>query len=110
MLEDGPVSRPAQGEDPGPPGQLVHLQPVQAAAGGDGQPGDKQRLVTVGSRLTIAGIVAAAVSLEAVVLLVMDYVLSLGPAIAAAVSFFAVIGTFWWGLPLLAAFKDRSAR
>ncbi len=45
VLEDGAVGRAAQGQDPGPRRQLVHLQAVQAAAGGDGQPGDQQRLV-----------------------------------------------------------------
>jgi amino acid transporter len=72
--------------------------------------GDKERMVRIGNRLSIAGIAASAVSLEAVVLLVMDAVLSLGAAIAAAVSLFAVVGSLWYGLPLLAALRDRSAR
>jgi Family of unknown function (DUF6328) len=71
--------------------------------------GTKERMVKVGNRLTIAGIAASAVSLEAVVLLVMDYVLSLGPAIAAAASLFAVIALLWYGLPLWARLRDRSA-
>jgi hypothetical protein len=67
-------------------------------------------MVKVGNRLSIAGIAASAVSLEAVVLLVMDAVLSLGAAIAAAVSLFVVVASLWYGLPLLAALRDRSAR
>lgn len=72
--------------------------------------GDKEHVVKVGNRLTIAGILASAVSLEAVVLLVMDYVLSLGAAIAAAVALLAVVAVFWYGLALRAELRDRSAR
>ena len=72
--------------------------------------GDKEHMVKVGNRLSIAGIAASAVSLEAVVLLVMDAVLSLGAAIAAAVALFAVVSSLWYLLPLSAALRDRSAR
>jgi uncharacterized protein (DUF2267 family) len=67
-------------------------------------------MVRVGNRLSIAGIAASAVSLEAVVLLVMDYVLSLEAAIAAAATLFAVLAWLWYGLPLLAVLRDRRAR
>ena len=72
--------------------------------------GNKEHMVKVGNRLSIAGIAASAVSLEAVVLLVIDFVLSRGAAIAAASALFAVVGLLWFGLPLLAALRDRSAR
>jgi uncharacterized membrane protein YfcA len=72
--------------------------------------GNKEHIVKVGNRLTIAGIAASAVSLEAVVLLVMDYVLSLGPAVAAAASLFAVVVTFWYGIAFWARLRGRSAR
>jgi amino acid transporter len=72
--------------------------------------GNKEHIVKVGNRLTIAGIAASAVSLEAVVLLVMDYVLSLAAAVAAAVTLFAVVATLWFGLALWAAVRDRRAR
>ena len=72
--------------------------------------GNKEHMVRIGNRLSIAGIVASAVSLEAVVLLVMDYVLSLEAAIAAASSLFAVVAVLWYGLPLWAALRDRGAR
>jgi Family of unknown function (DUF6328) len=72
--------------------------------------GNKEHIVKVGNRLTIAGIVASAVSLEAVVLLVMDYVLSLGPAVAAAAALLAVIVTFWYGIAFWARLRDRPAR
>ena len=70
----------------------------------------KERMVKIGNRLSIAGIAASAVSLEAVVLLVMDAVLSLEAAIAAAASLFVVLAVLWYGLPLRAALRDRSAR
>jgi hypothetical protein len=72
--------------------------------------GDKARLVVIGNRLAIAGIAAAAVSLLAVVVLVMDYVVSRGAAIAAAASLFLVVAVLWYGLPLVAELRDRSAR
>jgi amino acid transporter len=72
--------------------------------------GNKEHMVKVGNRLAIAGIAASAVSLEAVVLLVMDAVLSLGAAIAAAVSLFVVLASLWYGLALWAAVRDRSGR
>jgi hypothetical protein len=72
--------------------------------------GNKGHIVKVGNRLTIAGIAASAVSLEAVVLLVMDYVLSLGAAVAAAASLFAVVVTFWYGIAFWARLRGRSAR
>jgi len=72
--------------------------------------GDKQRMVRVGNRLSIAGIAASAVSLEAVVLLVTDFVLSRRAAIIAAAALLAVVATLWYGLPLLAVLRDRSAR
>jgi amino acid transporter len=72
--------------------------------------GDKERVLRVGNRFAIAGIAAAAVSLEAVVLLVTDFVASRGFAIAATASLFAVVAVLWYGLALVAAVRDRSAR
>ena len=72
--------------------------------------GNKERIVRIGNRLTIAGIAASAVSLLAVVVLVMDSVVSRGAAIAAAAALFAVIAVLWYGLALLAWVRDRSAR
>jgi amino acid transporter len=72
--------------------------------------GDKEGMVKIGNRLSIAGIVASAVSLEAVVVLVMDTVVSREAAVAAAAGLFVVVATLWYGLPLVAALRDRSAR
>ena len=57
--------------------------------------GDKEHMLKVGNRLSIAGITASAVSLEAVVILVMNSVVSRGGAIAAAASLCAVGASFW---------------
>src|SRR5262249_9722283 len=57
--------------------------------------GDKTHLVKVGNRLALAGIAASAVSLDAVVLLVMDYVLSLCPAMAPPAVCRGVIAALW---------------
>jgi hypothetical protein len=72
--------------------------------------GNRERMLSIGNRLAIAGIAAAAVSLEAVVLLVTDFVVSRGFAIAATAALFVVVVVLWYGLPLLAAVRDRSAR
>ena len=71
---------------------------------------DKEHMVRVGNRLSIAGIAASSISLEAVVLLVMDYVLSLEAAIAAAASLFGVVALLWYGLAGWSAVRARRAR
>jgi hypothetical protein len=72
--------------------------------------GDKAQLIRLGNTLAIAGIAAAAVSLDAVVLLVIDFVLSRGAAIAAAAALAVVVLLLWYVLPLRSALRDRSAR
>ena len=72
--------------------------------------GNKERIVKIGNRLTLAGIAASAVSLLAVVVLVMDFVVSRNAAIAAAAALFVVIAVLWYGLALVAELRDRSAR
>jgi amino acid transporter len=72
--------------------------------------GDKEHLVRYGSRLSVVGIVAFAVALEAVVLLVFDYVVSTGAAIAATVGFTLLVAVLWYGLPLFAKLREDSLR
>ena len=72
--------------------------------------GNKERMVRVGNRLALAGIAASAVSLLAVVVLVMDFVVSRNAAIAAAAALFVVIAVLWYGLALVAELRERSAR
>jgi uncharacterized membrane protein len=72
--------------------------------------GDRERMLTISNRLSIAGITAAAVALAAVVLLVTDYVISRSFAIVATASLVVLVAALWYGLPLRAALRDRSAR
>ena len=72
--------------------------------------GGRERMLTIGNRLSIAGIMAAAVALAAVVLLVTDFVVSRTFAIAATASLVILVAVLWYGLPLRAALRDRSAR
>ena len=72
--------------------------------------GDRERMLTISNRLSIAGISATAVALAAVVLLVTDFVVSRGFAIAATASLLVLVFLLWYGLPLRAALRDRSTR
>jgi hypothetical protein len=69
--------------------------------------GDKEQLVETGSRLTIVGIAAFAVALEAVMMLVVDFVLSRGAAIAATAGFAVLLLWLWFGLPLFGRLRGR---
>ncbi len=69
--------------------------------------GNKEHLVETGSRLAVAGIAAFAVALEAVMLLVIDYVVSLGAAIGATAGFAALVLFLWYGLPLYGRISGR---
>jgi amino acid transporter len=72
--------------------------------------GDKAHMVKVGNRLAMAGIAAFAVALEAVVLLVMSYVVSVTAGVIAVACFAVAVATLWYGLPLWAVARDRRAR
>jgi hypothetical protein len=72
--------------------------------------GDRERMLTIGNRLSIAGITSAAVALSSVVLLVTDFVVSRVFALAATALLVVLVAVLWYGLPLWAAFRDRSAR
>jgi hypothetical protein len=69
--------------------------------------GQKEHLVRTGGRLANAGIAAFAVALEAVVLLVIDYVVSFGAAIAATAGFAFFILALWYGLPGFGRLRGR---
>ena len=62
---------------------------------------DKEKIVRAGNLLSIAGLVALAVAIVAVVLLVTDYIFSRTTAFAAAASVAAVIVLTWYGLAFL---------
>jgi len=72
--------------------------------------GDKTEIVMVGNWLTIAGIAVSAVALGAVVLLVIDSVVSLTAAIVATALLLVVLVALWYVLPLAVARRDRRAR
>jgi hypothetical protein len=69
--------------------------------------GNKEHLVRVGGRLAIVGIAAFAVALEAAVLLVFDYLVSRGAAIAVTACFALLIAVLWYGLPLHGKLSGR---
>jgi hypothetical protein len=72
--------------------------------------GEKQRLVALANRLAIVGIAAFAVALDAVILLVVTYVLSLTAGIVAAAVAGALLFGLWYGLPAYSAVRARRAR
>ena len=72
--------------------------------------GHKDQLVRSGNALAIVGIAAFAIALEAVVLLVVSYVLSRGAGIVAAAAIGSIVLTLWYGLPLAAAVRDRKSK
>ena len=72
--------------------------------------GDKTEIVKLANAITIAGIAVSAIALGAVVLLVIDSVLSLTAAIAATALLYVVLASLWYGLPLAVALRDRRAR
>src|SRR5579859_2327027 len=72
--------------------------------------GRKEQIVMTGNVMAIAGIAAFAVALEAVILLVVSYVLSRAAGIAAASVVGGLVLSLWYGLPLAAAMRDRRTR
>jgi uncharacterized protein DUF6328 len=68
---------------------------------------DKGRIVRISNRLTIAGLLALAVSVATVVLLVADYIFSRTTAIATTAAITAVYVSLWYGLPLHGWLKRR---
>jgi len=61
---------------------------------------DKERIVRISNRLTIAGLFALLVAIAAVVLLVTDYIFERTTAVATTGAIVAVFAAFWYGLPL----------
>ena len=61
---------------------------------------DKERIVQVSNRLTIAGLAALLVAIAAVVLLVTDYIFETSTAVATTAAVVAIFVALWYGLPL----------
>jgi uncharacterized membrane-anchored protein len=72
--------------------------------------GYKEHIVKTGNAMAIAGIAAFAIALDAVVLLVMTYVVSRTAGIAASAVLAVVVGGLWYGLPFWTRVTGRSAR
>jgi hypothetical protein len=68
---------------------------------------DKGRIVRISNRLTIAGLLALAVSIATVVLLVADYIFGRTTAIATTVAITFVFAALWYGLPLYGRLRSR---
>ena len=69
--------------------------------------GNKQRIVETSNKLMIAGLFALAVAIEAVVLLVTDYIFARTAAIATTVCVGVFFAVFWYGLALGTRLRDR---
>ena len=68
--------------------------------------GNKKNIVETSNRLLIAGLFALAVAIEAVVLLVADYLFSRTEAIVTTVCLGVVFFVFWYGLALRVRLRD----
>ena len=68
---------------------------------------DKGRIVATANRLFVGGLFALAVAIEAVVLLVADYIFTRTSAIATTVAVGAFVAVFWYGLALLSRLQSR---
>jgi uncharacterized membrane protein len=62
---------------------------------------DKGRIVRVSNRLSLAGLFGLAVSIDAIVLLVTDYIFDKTTAVATTVALGAVFVVLWYGLALV---------
>jgi hypothetical protein len=67
---------------------------------------DKRDIVEMSNRLLIAGLFALAVAIEAVVLLVGDYIFSRTEAIVTTVCVGVFFAVFWYGLALRSLLRD----
>jgi hypothetical protein len=68
---------------------------------------DKGRIVAAGNKLAIAGLGVLAVAIEAVVLLVADYIFELATAVITAVVLGVAVAILWLALPLRGRARGR---
>ncbi|HET6944807.1 MAG TPA: DUF6328 family protein, partial [Gaiellaceae bacterium] len=71
---------------------------------------DKGRIVQISNRLTIAGIFCLAVSIDASVLLVADYIFDRTQAVIATIAVGIVFAVLWYGLAFVAYLRRGRAR
>jgi hypothetical protein len=69
----------------------------------------KQRLVSVANRLALSGLVLLLLSMTSAVLLIMDVVLGLVPAIVLAAAVLAWFTMWWFVLPLRTRTQEPAA-
>jgi hypothetical protein len=68
---------------------------------------DKERLLAVSNRLTIAGLFFLAASVTCVVFVVTDFLYGLTAACPATAGIAIAFAVFWYGLPLRQELRDR---
>jgi hypothetical protein len=68
---------------------------------------NKEQILVTSNRLMIAGLFALAVAIEAVVLLVSDYIFTRTEAIVATVCVGLFVVVFWYGLALRTRLRER---
>lgn len=68
---------------------------------------DKQQIVVTSNRLMIAGLFVLAIAIEAVVLLVSDYIFTRNEAIVTTVCVGLFFVVFWYGLALRSRLRSR---
>jgi Flp pilus assembly protein TadB len=71
---------------------------------------DKEKLLEVSNRLTIAGLLALAVSVTCVVFVISDFLYKLSAAVPATVVVALAFALLWYGLPFRRALRDRRSR
>jgi Family of unknown function (DUF6328) len=69
----------------------------------------KQHLVRAANRLALAGLMLLLLSLVSAILLVMDVILGLGPAIALAAGALVWFVVWWFVVPLVSRFRHQAA-
>jgi amino acid transporter len=68
--------------------------------------GDKEKMVNLGNRLLVGGLVLVAISISLSVGLISEFVFGTGMALIAGLGVGAALGWFWFGLPLSRRAQD----
>jgi uncharacterized protein DUF6328 len=71
---------------------------------------DKEHLLEVSNRLTIAGLACLAVSMTCVVFVISDFLYGYAAAIPASIALASVFALLWYWLPLRRDWRDRARR
>ncbi len=71
---------------------------------------DKEKLLEISNRFTIAGLSALAVSITCVVFVISDFLYGLPAALPATIVVALAIAVLWYGLPFRRTLQDRRSR